>query len=541
MALISVIRWENGKVGVVPGIVCLYATDNLATITTAGYLSANNLNGTVVTANDMIAAVYSGGQTWLTPSVSAAGIITLSASESNVSLPTIVNHIATYVDVGGSLSEDASTAINGGNIQAGLSGTAGYLASFPSAASKGSLRVVAVANTGDTLVTLSNALHGQTSVYSIPDSGAATANIIISKVTGGQHITVGSFQVDGGNISAGISGGAGYLASFPSAASKGSLRVVAVANTGDTLVTISNALHGQASVYSIPDSGQATANILTSDNASGQTINTGNLAITAGSLVTTNGGVIQSGSSGQAGSLKVFPATGSKGDFKLACADQTGNTEVTLQPSAMGQASVISIPDPGNANANVILSRSAGTQTIATGNIALTAGTISTQGASGDIRTQGAGAQIQAEQGDVSAGGGATAGRLFSYAGGPNLGAILLKGIANAGNFFITIQNASHAQSTVLTVPDIGAATGGVVVATSAIKMKSVAQAAVAGGAAAQTVTDAFCTSGSMVVCTWNDTTNAVTIQKAVAGNGSFVVTSSADPGASHLNYIITK
>ena len=94
--------------------------------------------------------------------------------------PTIANHIATYTGVGGTLGEDASTAINGGNIQAGLSGTAGYLASFPSTALKGSLRLTAVANTGDTLVTVSNAAHGQATVYSIPDVGAATGGILVS-------------------------------------------------------------------------------------------------------------------------------------------------------------------------------------------------------------------------------------------------------------------------------------------------------------------------------------------------------------------------
>jgi hypothetical protein len=78
-------------------------------------------------------------------------------------------------------------------------------------------------------------------------------------------------------------------------------------------------------------------------------------------------------------------------------------------------------------------------------------------------------------------------------------------------------------------------------IADQGVAMKSVAQAAVAGGAAAQTVTDAFCTSAANVICTWNDTTNAVSIQKVVAGNGSFVVTSSGDPGASHLNYVIFK
>lgn len=78
-------------------------------------------------------------------------------------------------------------------------------------------------------------------------------------------------------------------------------------------------------------------------------------------------------------------------------------------------------------------------------------------------------------------------------------------------------------------------------VADQGVAFKSVAGASVAGGAAAQTVTDAFCTSGSCVVATWNTQANAVSILKVVPGNGSFVVTSSGDPGASTLNYIITK
>ncbi len=80
---------------------------------------------------------------------------------------------------GGVVSEDVATAINGGNIQAGLSGTAGYLSSFPTTALKGSFRVAAVDNTGDTLVTLSNVAHGQATVYSIPDAGNALGRVLV--------------------------------------------------------------------------------------------------------------------------------------------------------------------------------------------------------------------------------------------------------------------------------------------------------------------------------------------------------------------------
>jgi len=77
--------------------------------------------------------------------------------------------------------------------------------------------------------------------------------------------------------------------------------------------------------------------------------------------------------------------------------------------------------------------------------------------------------------------------------------------------------------------------------ASSAFTMKSVAGAAAAGGAAAQSFTDAFCTSGSVVIGNWKTQANAASVLKIVPGNGSFVVTSSADAGAGTFSYIITK
>ena len=75
---------------------------------------------------------------------------------------------------------DASKRAEASNCQAGLSGTAGTLASFPTTAAKGSLVLAAVANTGNTLTTISNAAMGQASVISIPDPAGATANFAIA-------------------------------------------------------------------------------------------------------------------------------------------------------------------------------------------------------------------------------------------------------------------------------------------------------------------------------------------------------------------------
>lgn len=202
--------------------------------------------------------------TLISPLPGAVGVdgIVFSAPTAAVSGATVLNHIAVFADTVGTIKESVGVTAIGGDIQAGLSGTAGAFASFPSAASKGSLKLVAVANTGDTLVTISNALHGQASVYSIPDSGAATANFIISAKSGGQTISTGGLAVAGGSISAGVSGTAGTLTSFPATVTTGSLRLTAVSNSGDFLVTLSNRSHGQATVYSLADVGAATGSIL---------------------------------------------------------------------------------------------------------------------------------------------------------------------------------------------------------------------------------------------------------------------------------------
>jgi len=165
--------------------------DNLAAITTAGYLNSQSIEAGIPLSNaDVIMALYSFSQSTTTGTfgiftvsiATSTGQVTLAewTGTSGVTLPTIANHIATYTNTTGHLSEDPATAISGGNIQAGLSGTAGTLASFPGTASKGSLVVAAVANTGNTATTISNAAMGQASVISIPDPGAATADFVVA-------------------------------------------------------------------------------------------------------------------------------------------------------------------------------------------------------------------------------------------------------------------------------------------------------------------------------------------------------------------------
>jgi hypothetical protein len=148
---------------------------------------------------------------------------------------------------------------------------------------------------------------------------------------------------------------------------------------------------------------------------------------------------------------------------------------------------------------------------------------------------------ITSTTGNITSGSSGDAGTFIAFPATAGNGTMIIAAGNAGGAFNTTITSGTIGQSTVYTVPDIGASTGGIVVSTAAVRMKSVAGAAAAGGAAAQSFTDAFCTTGSNVIGNWNTQANDASVLKIVPGNGSFVVTSSADAGVGTFNYIIMK
>ena len=391
MAITSIVRDLTQ-----PYIVRISTSDNLAAVAGAGYVTAQTDNITALNhglwnwlVGDFILIVASDGDgefvfngadftTFILYSTAGNGAVTLpvvsgdfvvfdgtlgalkdagySASDPAKTVvvmagsAVVVNHIAKFVDTAGTIDDTAGAAINSGNIQAGLSGTAGTLGSFPSAGSSGELIVAAVTNSsGNFNTTISNASAvGQSQVVSIPDGGSATSNFIISKSAGVQHITSGSLQVDAGDVLAGLAAGGtqGRFLAYPATGSKGALILAPVANTGNTNVTISNAAMGQASVVSIPDPGVAATSFLLLDSAGTQTIATGSLALTVGNITATAGN-LQAGSSGHAGTVKSYPATGSRGSLALVGVASAADYAISLSNVSMGQATAISISDPG--------------------------------------------------------------------------------------------------------------------------------------------------------------------------------------------------
>ncbi len=148
-------------------------------------------------------------------------------------------------------------------LNLGSSGTAGTLNIFPATALKGNLQFVATNNTGNTITTITNAAMGQASVVSVPDPGNATAAFVLDH---GNQTILGNKTFSGttqaNTLNVGASGTVGSLSLFSATASKGSWNFAPVDNTGNTVMTITNAAQGGGHTYTIPDAGASTTFVM---------------------------------------------------------------------------------------------------------------------------------------------------------------------------------------------------------------------------------------------------------------------------------------
>lgn len=97
---------------------------------------------------------------------------------------------ARAVDMSGdaTITADGVVTVTGGagNLTAGKSGTPGYLRLFPTTAAKGSLKILAAEQAGDTICTITNASQSAARIYTVPDAGA-DCNFVMT--TGSPTIT----------------------------------------------------------------------------------------------------------------------------------------------------------------------------------------------------------------------------------------------------------------------------------------------------------------------------------------------------------------
>jgi len=352
MAVLSWTTEVTGFEGIIPKLIYIDTNDTFATITAAGYLNPSVEMGMEFT-NDAMALVMSNtGPLWLQTSLVGSNHSLVSPSNStNVILPTIANHIATYTNTIGTLSEDPVTAISGGNIQAGLSGVAGGFISYPATMTTGTLRLTATSSAGDFATFITNASQAASRTYTIPDAGASSSFLLTNNATT-QTIATGNLALTVGTLTLGSSGHASSLTIFPGTAANGTLIISPVNNAGNFNTTISSVTGlGQSTIYTFPDPGAATANVLLSASGGTQTIATGNLALTVGTLTL--------GSSGNASSLQIFPITANNGSFSIIPLNIAGNFTVTLSNASIGQSTVYSLPDAGAATSNIAVTTGA--------------------------------------------------------------------------------------------------------------------------------------------------------------------------------------
>ena len=579
MGIINITEIITGQVGVVPADIYIETNDTLATVLTPGYLNTAKQNGFNF-ANNQIAQVYGsnfqhGNPGCLLFQVSAPpnpgtgnySLISM-ASAGEVVLPVTANHIATYVGTSGAIGDDAATAINGGNIQAGVSGTAGALISYPALASSGYLELQAANNAGNTATIIKNASMAQATTLTIPDPGASTANFLLS--SGSSQTITGNLAVTG-TLASGSTGAGGSLTLYPVGGSTdGSLIVAAANNGGGYSMIIENAANiGQGTTITIPDPGTFAANMILSASPSGQTI-AGGLTLSNDSLNVSLGSVICSqgsftaGSSGHSGFVKCYPPVAVSGYLELAASGNAGNTPITITNASFGQTSIITIPDPGQTNANFLLSASGSAQSMA-GGLTLSSGSMTVS--SGNVLvTSGS---ISTSAGHIVAGSSGNAGSFYCYPVTASTGYFELQAVSNAGNTAVVLKNASMGQASSFTIPDPGQAAAQIAVAPNALVNGNlveasgtaglIADAGIAatnvqnktnirafqsaniGGAGAGPIEVSISglTSASVVIATIESTSNACYVRSATPGSGQVAITFSADPGATAIVNIV--
>ncbi len=181
----TVITREQGYPGLAVELIRVTTTSTLAQVQTAGWWNNSSIEGTVISPVDQVQICYSYGTASqataiFNVAVNAQGVVTLSVAETSVVLPTIANHIATFTNTSGTLSEDPAFAISGGNIQAGFSGKQGYFISYPPTAANGFFAFEAVNNASNFASILSNTAVGQATTYTLPDPANAVGQVLVA-------------------------------------------------------------------------------------------------------------------------------------------------------------------------------------------------------------------------------------------------------------------------------------------------------------------------------------------------------------------------
>jgi hypothetical protein len=229
------------------------------------------------------------------------------------------------------------------------------------------------------------------------------------------------------------------------------------------------------------------------------------------------------GKSGTAGTLNVFPGTATTGKIVYTATANSGNYTIGITNAAFGQASTLTIPDPGAATAKFALD-----------------GYTNVFTAAQQINTLNVGAS-------------GTAGSVNLFSGTASKGKWLFTPVDNTGNTTMTITNAAQAGAYTYTIPSVGAnanflfnnnGTGtesaNAVTINNLSGVITTSSLSTAGGSSyVITLTNSFIASTSKVIVNiaGGSNTNTFNIShKTVSGSGSAVITIYNNTAATALN-----
>jgi hypothetical protein len=183
MAILQASNSGVGLVGVTPNIVYINTNDTAAAVLVAGYLNEIVQTGGLTVSKTTMALVNTtNGVLWLGISITGHA-------------PNLTYSLIAQVNEG---------AIFSGNVQAGLSGTAGGFISYPATAARGYLLLTAANNAGNTITTITNASQAAARTYTIQDMGA-NANFCLAPAALVNGNIVKAVGTVGGIVDAGFS------------------------------------------------------------------------------------------------------------------------------------------------------------------------------------------------------------------------------------------------------------------------------------------------------------------------------------------------
>lgn len=254
------------QVGILPATKKMVSTDNLATITTAGYLNAVNLEAYPISASDILEVLYSYNQQTnsgtfgiFTPSITN-GVITLVASVSpgNVLLPVVSGDFAVFNGTTGQIKDSAQAPTNAASP---------FVVTSP-----GSLTIGNFPKLADAKGTLAAGL---------PPSAAANAFVVVSPGS----LTIGNFPKLGdanGTITTGLppsASGNSFVVVSPGSMTIGHLLSAGDANgtladsglvgSNVMLLSASNTLTGTGRITAVKANGTEAANAVTASGMAG--------------------------------------------------------------------------------------------------------------------------------------------------------------------------------------------------------------------------------------------------------------------------------